>query len=212
MALTQQDYAMPAEVEIPVNGSRHRVVEAASLRVVLFRMYNLLYKAAGLAPGGATIQGPLTILDPSPGSFVGLSTAKGSNSANPEANEFVTIEYLLANFSPDEIRAMLEADGPAPLNLEGLTGAPAVFSITLVTANYAVKPSDCTILASGTLNVILPIAAIEAGQQFQVKNIGVGVVTVSAGGVNIDGAASFVLNVQYQAIDVKWDGSQFWIF
>lgn len=83
-------------------------------------------------------------------------------------------------------------------------------NIATVTANYSPVQSDFTILVNGTEQVTLPDNSGRTGQTYRIKNIGIGVVTISSG-FNIDNATSQTLNNQYDSMDVQWDGTQWWI-
>lgn len=65
------------------------------------------------------------------------------------------------------------------------------------------------VLANGTFNVTLP--AVTAGVVVDVKNVGTGVITVLPASGTIDGAGSFVLQLQYQSITLVADGTNWWI-
>ena len=77
------------------------------------------------------------------------------------------------------------------------------------TSNYTVKQTDffvdCT---GGTFTVSWPTAAAISGKQFCIKNSGTGVITIDANGSEtIDGALTFLLATQYEAILVASDGA-----
>lgn len=79
--------------------------------------------------------------------------------------------------------------------------------VRTLTASGPINGADRVVLVSGASTVTLPSAADVVGQVFTVKRIGVDAVTVSAqAGQLIDGAASYALAVQYQAITVVSTG------
>ena len=64
---------------------------------------------------------------------------------------------------------------------------------------------DCT---SGTFTVTMPTAVGIAGQSFIIKNSGTGVITIATtSSQTIDGALTFLLSVQYEALTVLSDGA-----
>ena len=84
-------------------------------------------------------------------------------------------------------------------------------NIVTKTTTYSATSHDHTINCNGTFTLTLPTTGLYVGQEFYIKNIGTGVVTVSSA-VNIDGATSLTLTTQYEAIIVQWDGTQWWIY
>lgn len=106
------------------------------------------------------------------------------------------------------------ADGnfAGTLQISGNTSVTSIStSLTTQTATYSVLPSDHTINCNGTFTVTLPIVSILSGQEFYVKNIGTGVITVFSS-ANIDGSSSVVLGTQYESVTVQWDGTQYWVY
>lgn len=77
------------------------------------------------------------------------------------------------------------------------------------TATYGISATDYFIdCTANTFTVTLPTAASVAGKVYTIKNSGTGVITVATTSAQtIDGAASFILNVQYQSLSVISDGS-----
>ena len=89
-----------------------------------------------------------------------------------------------------------------------------VDAINTQTASYSVVAQDSTVLCNKTtaMTITLISSGIPSGKTYHVKNIGVGTCTVS--GVAIDGYASGtgVSLAQYQAVTLKFDGTQYWLF
>ena len=83
-------------------------------------------------------------------------------------------------------------------------GAALKVKYMTISGAYAVKATDCVIdCTANTFTVTLPSAAGLQGQVFTVKNSGTGVITVTAAaGEFIDGAATQVIAVQYQSLNV----------
>jgi hypothetical protein len=84
-------------------------------------------------------------------------------------------------------------------------------AIVTKTTTYTATINDHTINCNGTFTLTLPTTGIAVGQEYYIKNIGTGTITVSSS-VNIDGSLTQSLSVQYQSITVQWDGTQYWIY
>lgn len=90
--------------------------------------------------------------------------------------------------------------------------------IATKTGNYSVLEEDTTILvnaAGGVVTLSLPTAVGIAGKVFNFKKIdsSANVVSISASGAElIDGAGSMNLTVQYEAVILRGDGANWWIF
>jgi hypothetical protein len=81
-----------------------------------------------------------------------------------------------------------------------------------VTAAASVNAADDVVLADGTFNVTLPLAANSIGRPISIKNVGTGVVTIVGTGTDtIDGVASYVLAVPYQSVTVVGASSGVWV-
>lgn len=84
--------------------------------------------------------------------------------------------------------------------------------VTSVTAAATVGSADDLVLASGTFDVTLPLAANSVGRPITVKNTGAGVVTVvGAGSDTIDGAASYALAIANESVTVVGAASGVWV-
>lgn len=88
---------------------------------------------------------------------------------------------------------------------------PTILQQVSVTADYTVEEDVGTVLASGTLSVILPAASGRKGpmKRLAVKNTGSGTVTISGG--TIDGQSSLVLANQYDAAMLESDASVWYV-
>ena len=84
-------------------------------------------------------------------------------------------------------------------------------AIVTKTTTYTATQNDHTINCNGTFTLTLPTTNIKVGQEFYIKNIGVGVITVSSS-VNIDFALTLSLSTQGQSTTVQWDGTQYWVY
>src|SRR5271157_1008834 len=97
-----------------------------------------------------------------------------------------------------------------------VTGGASSFTglataIVTKTTTYTASINDHTINCNGTFTLTLPTTGIAVGQEYYIKNIGTGTITVSSS-VNIDGALTLSLTTQYQSVTVQWDGTQWWIY
>jgi hypothetical protein len=84
-------------------------------------------------------------------------------------------------------------------------------AISTQTTTYTAGQNDHTILCNGTFTLTLPTTGLKVGQEFYIKNISTGTITISSA-VNIDFATSTTLSAVGQSIIVQWDGTQWWIF
>lgn len=91
----------------------------------------------------------------------------------------------------------------AMVAMDAYIAATSTFAIT-----NAHRTVDCT---SGTFTATLPTASGIDGRVYVIKNSGAGIITIACtGGQTIDGAATQTLSLQYQAITVQSNGSN-WI-
>jgi len=84
-------------------------------------------------------------------------------------------------------------------------------AISTQTSNYTAAATDHTLNCNGTFTLTLPTAGISVGQEYYIKNIGTGTITV-ASTVNIDFSVTQTLSTQGQSLIVQWDGTQWWIY
>jgi hypothetical protein len=77
-----------------------------------------------------------------------------------------------------------------------------------VTATYCVLDNDAIVLADGTFAVTLPYAKPSTNRSLTIKNIGTGTITVTAqSDETIDGAATYVMDAQYDTVQIISDGT-----
>jgi hypothetical protein len=110
--------------------------------------------------------------------------------------------------------AYLDGGTAGQLNATGVLGATNGLSsaVTSKSSAYNISTSDSTILVSGTTTVTLPTAVGVTGRQYVIKNIGTNTVTIATtSSQNIDGATTYSMATQYQAITVQSDGTQWWV-
>lgn len=90
---------------------------------------------------------------------------------------------------------------------------------TASAGDYTVLRSDCIIGITSTAaarTVTMPASGMEIGQMWIIKDesgaCATNNITVSGNGANIDGSASYVININYGSISLYWDGSAFNVF
>jgi hypothetical protein len=90
----------------------------------------------------------------------------------------------------------------------------ATFNYVAKTSTYSISSTDYLIdCTANTFTVTLPSAVGITGRVYVIKNSGTGVVTVATSlAQNIDAYSSFVLSVQYEAIQVMSDGANWKVF
>lgn len=83
---------------------------------------------------------------------------------------------------------------------------------TTLTANTTLTQSGYY-LANGTFTITLSPSDYASGTVIDIKDItsGAHTVTISGGGVNIDGAATYAMTVQYESVTILYNGTQFYI-
>ena len=65
--------------------------------------------------------------------------------------------------------------------------------------------------STSAFTVTLQTSGITGGKTYTVTNINTGVVTVATTSGNIDGASTTTVPLQYQSLDFRFDGTNFWI-
>jgi hypothetical protein len=87
-----------------------------------------------------------------------------------------------------------------------------LFQERTLTSTATMIPTDSLLLCNGTFTFTLLPAQQWVQRRVTVKNIGVGTITVDASGAEtIDGAANYVIAVQYNSICLFSDGTSIWI-
>jgi hypothetical protein len=68
-------------------------------------------------------------------------------------------------------------------------------------------------LANGTFTITLSPSDYPAGTRIDIKDItsGAHTITISGGGVNIDGSATYTLTVTYESVTIFYNGTQFYL-
>ena len=97
-------------------------------------------------------------------------------------------------------------------------GGGLVLGSATKTANYSITDSDFTILANAPaatpITITLPTAVGRSGRVFEIKKINAPLadtITIASAGGTIDGAATQVITVQYVAVSVQSDGTNWFI-
>jgi hypothetical protein len=81
--------------------------------------------------------------------------------------------------------------------------------ISADTALAATAGVDYTYLCTAALTATLPAPA-DNTNRYTIKRTGTGDVTLATSGGTIDGAANFILDVQWQSVDLVGDGTN-WV-
>ena len=103
-------------------------------------------------------------------------------------------------------------------NLFGTVVGEYLAPFTTKTANYTITTADHTILIDASISVVtllMPTAIGVAGREYDIKKIDSSrnvVSIVAYGDEEIDGDGSINLTNQYEAITLKSDGANWWIF
>jgi len=134
--------------------------------------------------------------NPTVGTAGGFAASEGTA---PTATSAVDICY--ADSTSHQILCSYNGGSFFPVELD---------AISTQTTAYSAAVTDSTILCNSTagFTVTLVTSGIPTGKTYHIKNENVGTCTISA---NIDNVTSYPLT-QYQAITVKFDGVQYWIF
>jgi len=98
------------------------------------------------------------------------------------------------------------------LTISKIGGVPVSSNYVAKTGAYGVGASDFVVdCTANTFTVTLPTAVGVAGKQYCIKNSGTGVITIATTSAQtIDGASTFILSVQYEAVWVMSNGAN-WI-
>ena len=84
--------------------------------------------------------------------------------------------------------------------------------ITSAEAALTLTADNDAVFCDGTFTVTLPMASSSDGNNYLIKNIGSGVITVDGNGSDtIDGAATQSLSSQYDFIAIVSDGTEWFI-
>lgn len=86
--------------------------------------------------------------------------------------------------------------------------------IITVTGDYTVQPGDETILVDvGAATITLDLSGVENGKQVNIKKISAaaGTITISGGGVFIDGGANATISTQWNSYTILKQNNQFYI-
>jgi hypothetical protein len=164
--------------------------------------------------GGLAIQNDLkSLVDWSPKSLWDESTDPDSD--NDETEDFFPGSlWLRTDVTPPRLFVCKSnSTGDAEWILIALQTA----SVVTETSAHTIVLTDAVVLAdatSGAFAVTLPTAVDNTGRQFTIKRINGGsnnVTLAAAGGQTIDGASTYVLDVQYKFATVISNGSNWFL-
>lgn len=111
----------------------------------------------------------------------------------------------------------LTSPRPGPTFSQAVTGTGQLVEAYHQTAvSYQVLNTDAIIgCSAGSITITMPSSSLVTGQRWTVKDesgtAAVSNITISGNGKNIDGAASYVINTNYGAVDLYYSGSQFYL-
>ena len=149
--------------------------------------------------------GQISILDTSVNSPINLPNAQINFSAlKTEFNDFPS--------------SFISSGTPANHLVQPFLQGNVLFRRTFA-ASANISNTDQYIAVTSTaspVSLVLPTANVMQGQTFVIKDESGGAsannITITAGAATIDGAASFVINLNYGAINVTFDGTNYFIF
>lgn len=112
---------------------------------------------------------------------------------------------------------MLATPRPGPTTTSTIVGTGMLIEQYHQTGvNYQVLATDAIIgCSAGSITITLPATPAATGQRFTIKDesgtAAASNITVSGNGKNIDVAATYVINTNYGAVDIYYNGTQFYI-
>lgn len=113
-------------------------------------------------------------------------------------------EVRVGRISPGTVRSPASSSRTVVFN--GDTGGSGIPQVKYVSSDYTVQNKDEVIVVTAEATITLPVpAGSKPGTPKRIKRAGSGSVTVTP--VDNDG---YILNVNYQAVDVQWTGTE-WI-
>jgi len=98
-------------------------------------------------------------------------------------------------------------------NFDIYTGIAENYIVTTITSSAQITSVEEVVLATGIgITITLPLATDYSGENFNIKNIGTGLVTVTgASGELIDGQLTAEITSQYDSIGLVTDGTNWYI-
>ena len=163
-----------------------------------------IYSCIRMAISGST-NGQISILDTSVNSPINLPNAQINFSAlKTEFNDFPSSFISSGTAANHLVQPFLQGN--------------VLFRRTFA-ASGNIANTDQYIAVTSTaspVSLVLPTANVMQGQTFVIKDESGGAsannITITAGAATIDGSASFVINLSYGAINVTFDGTNYFIF
>jgi len=132
---------------------------------------------------------------------------KNNAGTHPETHiDLFWITKQLSNPRPGPVAGVIPAD------------SRIIDNYTQTAISYQVLGTDAIVGVTSTAaarTLTMPIVGIVAGQTWRFKDESGGAatnnITVNGNGYNIDGAATYVININYGAIDIYFSGSAFFV-
>ena len=189
-------------------------VSGGSSSVGLYNCYSLQNKSIALWVTG--ISSAVTAI----GFQEGTPNSSATSSIKVDSGSSTTLSdplYITATTLSGTVLWLGDNHGnvivPSSLSTSGFSGGLAV-----KTSSYSAKATDNVILGnstSGSLTITLPDATkSHVGQQYVIKKIDSSANTITVATTSsqtIDGTSSLALNVQYEAVEVATDGSNWYV-
>lgn len=123
----------------------------------------------------------------------------------PQAHQQIIIREI-------DITGTLDIQGELAVLEGGDTIAGLQRSITSVSVNTTLTANHYTVLVSGTTTITLPAAASHNKRIYNIKNVGVGTVTIDANASEtIDGSLTQVLSLSNSNLTIQCDGTGWYI-
>jgi len=194
---------------VPISGS---LVPGSVLTVT--GVASLGYAAVNLAGGSSHVTGMLPTANQVQQTMLGdVTGTTGANTVSKLSGNPILPEVLGAG-EDGYVLTWVNADSAWEAKKIGNSGV--VQNVTVITNSYGVVATDSVISAgvlTGIITVTLPLIPT-IGQTFDIKD-GRGSaatynITVDGNGNMIDGAATYIIAVNYEGITVVWDGGM-WI-
>ena len=185
------NFPRPRVVEMEVKGRTERIIEADTFLRILQQMHTDIYALAGRGNSGPVLGGPLNM-----GNVV-----KGTNSATPADDEFLTYAKAKAYFDPSVMQLALSMKGKYKLSIQGLPGRSADPQVPLV-EEY--NPNLSGYYQAGTLvsqGGSLQVVQQGSPGQVLVPVRAVGLVTY---GTRAAMPAAAIAGSEYYATDMGW--------
>ena len=132
------------------------------------------------------------------------------NTAGTTPNSYVDLYYIMYNLTNAR---------PGPTGSSTILGVGMLIEQYVQTAiSYQVLNTDAIIGVSSTAaprTITMPASSLVTGQRWTIKDESGGAaannITISGNGKNIDGAATYVITTNYGAVDIYYNGTNFFL-